>query len=118
MDVCNETFDNLNDLKKHIESDHYGVSHKSIKCEKCDKSFNSIHNLKRHVETVHEGLKKYKCDQCDKLFGHGNHLKRHIKSVHENENFECSTCEEAFDSKSALNDHVIKGTYIKLGTKI
>ena len=50
LEICNKTFDNLIDLKKHIESDHYGLSHK---CNYCEKSCNSVKDLKSHINKKH-----------------------------------------------------------------
>ena len=47
--LCNETFDDPCKLKKHVESDHFGISHK---CHYCPKSYDSVKSLKYHIKAV------------------------------------------------------------------
>ena len=62
-DSCGKAFSVSGDLKKHINSVHYGH-----KCDSCGKSFSQAAHLKTHIKLVHQNQRNHKCDSCGKTY--------------------------------------------------
>lgn len=56
---CNRGYCSLFNLKRHVESSHYGV--KKFKCSICGRMLSSKQNLVDH-QNIHTGAKPYKCE--------------------------------------------------------
>ena len=80
-DLCEVTFSNSSNLKRHVVSVH--DKKKSFECDICEVSFSHKSLLKKHVASVHEKNKQFKCEICEKPFSKKGLVKRHISSVHE-----------------------------------
>jgi uncharacterized C2H2 Zn-finger protein len=65
-DHCEKVFTRRADLKRHIQSLHFGE--KSFTCDQCDKSFATKDKLNRHKK-IHGKEKVYECARCHKKFG-------------------------------------------------
>ena len=61
---CDEEFENITYLKKHMDKKHPGET-PEFKCTYCLKVFKFRSLLKIHVEQVHEKKKPFQCDKCD-----------------------------------------------------
>ena len=78
---CPATFNQRQNMKKHISSVHEGK--RPYSCDFCGASLSSKWNLNSHISAVHEGNKPYTCDQCDYSTSYKQDLRRHIDSIHE-----------------------------------
>ena len=79
--ICDFSFHQSGDLKRHIATVHEGK--KPFKCSICDSSFTRSGSLKTHISTVHERQKSFKYSICDASFGLSGNPNTHIKTVHE-----------------------------------
>ena len=61
---CQKIFQGLNDLRRHITTQH--LKFKGYKCPTCYKKFGLKHALQRHTKNVHEGVKDHICGVCAK----------------------------------------------------
>ena len=102
---CNETFDDPIKLKKHIECDHFGISHK---CHYCPKSYDSVKSLKYHIKAKHEGVNNYQCKDCNKGFAYRYAYNKHIKTVHSGIVHECNLCKRTYKDLHNLKKHKAK----------
>merc|ERR1712008_505529 len=75
--ICDASFTENGNMKKHIKSVHEG---QKFKCSICDSSFTQSGDLKRHIATVHE--KSFHCSICDASFARRETLKKHISELH------------------------------------
>ena len=112
---CNETFNKFDNLKKHIERDHYGLIHN---CNYCEKTFNSLISLKIHVNHKHSHTVQHqKSDVSDEMLqdsldSSSNEITEisEIPAIPEPqieiELNTCQLCSEIFNSKQKLNEHI------------
>ena len=64
--------------------------------------FPQTHKLKTHIHTIHIVHKDYKCESCGRLFSQAITLNLHKKINH---NW-CRYCDEEFDSKLEVTEHI------------
>ena len=115
-ETCENTFSQVNDLNRHINTVHVGK--KDYKCNYCEKTFSFRQTLNNHIYTIHEGHNKdYNCDECGKTFSQEGHLKSHMirvnKEGHKYDSYSkyvCDICEQSFIQTNArqLKRHLAK----------
>lgn len=128
---CNKTFTWLKSLTVHLRT-HTNV--KPYKCELCDRSFVRSDYLKYHIIKSHETTEQvFTCTACSGVFATNRGLLRHIRTEHygnadrkenystnpdypseneshgevdENGKFACTYCDECYDSRDPLVQHI------------
>ena len=93
-----------NDLKRHKESKHEGVTYP---CTQCDYVGTWRHCLTRHIKKFHENL-VYPCKHCDYTSTCLSTFKIHVETKHLGVRYHCGICESNFASKSARASHRMK----------
>ncbi|XP_007904889.1 histone H4 transcription factor [Callorhinchus milii] len=83
-DFCENSFKNLYDLRKHIET-HSDEPTYHCSSEGCEFTARTVQTLKQHYRKVHEGETKprYKCHICDKCFAWAYTLTMHLRRSHQ-----------------------------------
>ena len=108
---CGKTFENSNELRSHLQTDHNLYNYK---CNYCNQSFNYEAALKRHVGREHGIIQKAKianapeevCKDCGKCFSQKYNFDRHRVVVHQQVLvFKCVKCNEGFSNKTSLVIH-------------
>lgn len=111
-DVCNKTFPEMRNLKRHKQFVHDVDNINYLPCEYCNKLFKRTESLRCHLKNFH--LRKadnlfalgFQCEICNKKFNSKSSLWNHKRNVHVNYNFSCHLCERKFKNKLTLNCHV------------
>ena len=126
---CQEDWNSMDDLKKHLAENHPGVqgelkikvSHgiTTIKFVKNlaetnlaeaplhsssvhgGSGLNSQYEYKRHMYNVHEKNKPFQCISCPTRFAFKNDLERHFAEAHEGEEIDCQDT----NNENNLNGH-------------
>ena len=132
---CGATFPHPSGLKKHTQKqhaakqvfrcsmchyetklEHYYKKHvkkhdasKDMKCEDCNESFLDKATYRKHRKSVHNEDKAIICAACKAAFDSRSDYYNHMNRTHENgeKQFQCPTCEKAFNNNCALQDHVL-----------
>ncbi|XP_072369281.1 histone H4 transcription factor-like isoform X1 [Scyliorhinus torazame] len=83
-DFCENSFKNLYDLRKHIET-HNDEPTCRCSSDGCNFSARSVQTLKQHHRRIHEGETKprYKCHICAKCFSWAYTLTVHLRKMHQ-----------------------------------
>ncbi|GCB61109.1 hypothetical protein scyTo_0011254, partial [Scyliorhinus torazame] len=83
-DFCENSFKNLYDLRKHIET-HNDEPTCRCSSDGCNFSARSVQTLKQHHRRIHEGETKprYKCHICAKCFSWAYTLTMHLRKMHQ-----------------------------------
>ena len=132
---CVLFYDNLTQIKGHVDDCHRNNSSGTIEpiripCSECNMSFIQRHNLMRHIEVVHNGKRLYVCKSCPKKFQTIADRKKHEKSQHQDlstaedtpravtstttgqksssASHKCIKCSELFSSYAELRKHVTR----------
>lgn len=123
---CDESFSNLDGLKKHQNEmhktvefkcktcpkvfpnrsrlrNHFMVSHIRVPCQICKKEI-SVYRLDSHIKDSHSNV-TYECDLCDKNYYRKSTLGRHMRIKHLNGNHPCDSCSMKFTVLAALRKH-------------
>ena len=107
--LCDKTFSNKPQLKRHYASVHEGQ--KPYTCALCQDGFNTVKNLKEHMEMVHDGAKPHKhisrlhdekIENISQLVG----MKQKIKNGHSFKPHPCPHCEKHFTRTDNLATHI------------
>lgn len=116
-DLCDKTFTQTGDLRKHRKSVHEGI--RPYACQRCNKSFAYSNDLKKHQYT-HTGERPYACDLCKSSFTQLTNLKNHKRVIHEgirltkshatgsddnSKPFQCDICGKSFKRASYCEKH-------------
>ncbi|KAL7306988.1 hypothetical protein TKK_0000738 [Trichogramma kaykai] len=109
-DLCNKSFANQRNLKRHMLT-HTRI--KSYTCDLCDKSFTRKPDRTRHMFT-HTGIKPYTCDLCNKSFADQRNLKRHMLTHTRIKSYTCDLCDKSYSCKYERYRHMLKCTGKKL----
>ncbi|XP_062559736.1 zinc finger protein Xfin-like [Armigeres subalbatus] len=128
---CNKTFTWFKSLTVHLRTH---TNEKPYKCELCDRSFVRSDYLKYHIIKSHETTEQvFTCTACSGVFATNRGLLRHIRTEHngsvdrrenftnaehpsdseshggeidENGKFACTYCDEFYDARDPLIDHM------------
>ena len=65
-DVCKKTFNQKQNLEKHINNVHEVI--KDYNCSFCMKRFSRHEHLQKHVKYMHSKMKKIQCVICNDRF--------------------------------------------------
>ena len=105
---CKQKFNDLNRLKKHLETYHPSLDEK-YKCKICNKEFVKQKELKWHHLNEHD-LPEFrsKCVICGKVFSSRYYLKYHLRMHTEEKPYKCHhvNCQKLFSHKPSLNYHL------------
>lgn len=96
--VCNQSFESVEMLTEHNETQHNAVT-----CPTCYKPFISRSNLERHIR-LHTGHRPHLCTVCPKSFTRRDHLASHTARQHA---FHCHSCVKSFTDRSTLASHFL-----------
>jgi len=110
---CTKTFNEGYELRRHMETVHWGIKSYVCPYEGCGKRFGQIGHLTRHKET-HSEDNKYKCNfDCSFSTNHNSVLVRHLKKDHKIEAMidrtyvcEYEGCGEKFGRLRQLTTHI------------
>ena len=125
-DICNETFDGYDTLRKHFKKSHpkddryIAASNQKQTCEICGKVLSNPQRLKQHMMTAH-GLGEVlpeqcvrECSKCHNKFQTANEMNDHFRttcldSVSENKiDFKCKFCDVRWISHLSLELHLME----------
>ena len=101
-DICSKSFNNKNNLKRHIINAHNELTHQ---CEFCEQRYYKPSDLRKHTKRVHEQIRNHKCDTCTKAFTSKKDLMVHIDSVHKGLKHTCELCGNDFSGFASLINH-------------
>lgn len=99
-DLCNHSFSQTSELKRHKDIVHKRVCTHS--CKVCDKRFENPAILTRHMFT-HTGVRSNRSDFRDKTFSQMYSTNIHKQSYHQNNT--CKVCGSRFDKSFELRRH-------------
>lgn len=111
--ICRSVLPNLLEMKGHMKCHSLQPSGEAdklmLKCFACDKEFIKEVQLRNHTRLIHgvDSADGYKCGKCDKVFFMRHKYQAHIKHHQFMEkprvridNFKCTFCDRAFQTKS------------------
>ena len=104
---CNSTFDKLDNLKFHMDTEHFTMKQEDQngKERKAPTNGSAVSNKQRNKST--EEHQKYQCDLCHhKIYGSREGLKNHKKIVHNGERYSCIKCPKVYTRLFLLKTHV------------
>lgn len=99
--ICNESFNHILQLKRHI------VEHcidGKYTCPFCSKIFTKYSVIRKHIRAFHCEKKHY-CTECTKVFPTVDKLKMHLLRHSDHREFLCADCGKQFKRKDKLNEH-------------
>ena len=129
---CEETFKSKFDLKRHEQTQHFGLK---FDCSCCGMQFSREDNLRQHIRRIHKIIPESKkesthhlqCDDCRVTFFKKSHLESHLKitkkqcdlcsinfctfrqvqqhKLKQHSNFSCEHCKKSFPDKANLMRH-------------
>ena len=105
---CDKVFSSLPTQKRHICNVH--ERKRVYCCSICGKEFSKSDRCKQHIKGVHLGepVRVHKCNICCETFKTKQFLGKH-KLTHKNEKpFECSCCNQQFESKEDLRHDMLE----------
>ena len=112
-DLCNKSFTQAGNLKRHKRIVHEG--RKGYECDICKKTYREVQSLKVHIKCVHEGIREYQCAFCDKLCSTKSSLKTHVINNHatvpikkRDTKIACRICGIVFCHRPDFNDQAIQ----------
>ena len=133
--VCDKSFDELSNFRRHVKNHPSGKPFKCIKCGICcgtTTSLNSHALLKHYISThhvcaicgkhsvsashlkkhmlVHSDDKAHPCSLCQKRYKTLFTLKEHIRRIHEGVKYKCETCDKYYSAATLLRKHQLTHT--------
>lgn len=108
--LCSSTFNSLEDIAAHLQSDNDGCKDsqnklKVYKCSQCDARFRKSEKLTLHLLT--ENHNKI-CIHCNKTFASDKRLRLHLQIHRTLKPFQCNICNSSFHMKKYLSTHMLK----------
>ena len=109
-DICDETFENADQLSSHISKEH----EETYRCAICVKIFSNAEILQGHLREAFYLINE-KCNFCDKTFVSSCEKTVHMKECPKkctnivkprHKPFGCGHCDKIFDSANQLAHHV------------
>ncbi|XP_056155725.1 zinc finger protein 436-like [Lampris incognitus] len=126
-DVCEQTFGNAPQLRRHQKVVH-GLKSQTSKrfvCDVCGKVMKCKASLSRHA-FIHTGQKPFACHLCDLRLNRLTNLQQHLKRMHPNgmsrvekphrrdcQSWLCEVCGKAFECRSRFKSHSIIHSGVK-----
>ncbi|ELT90526.1 hypothetical protein CAPTEDRAFT_64574, partial [Capitella teleta] len=109
-ELCQKAFKTKTHLKNHYETHNPSDTYKCEEEGCCSEVFQRKSHLQRH-EISHTGEKKFRCEwpECGRLFGHADNLQKHYRSHTHEKPYKCELCENAYNQRSGLKYHMLKG---------
>ncbi|XP_034838292.1 zinc finger protein 728-like isoform X2 [Maniola hyperantus] len=101
--ICSNVFRYFSSLLRHINSEH---SNNNKICDYCGRSFKNVANLNVHITYAHTGA--CECEVCGVKYKNQWCLGRHKAKSHNAKDFQCSKCDERFQSQYHKQKHMIK----------
>ena len=91
--VCERDFESKENLKSHMEKEHYSD------CHICGKQFKTSTDLKTHLQEC----KIYTCGECNDIYYEQGNLNDHIEKKHKNK---CNICKQNLTTQDKLQEHI------------
>lgn len=127
VELKEESDDQGNDLRDRSDSELENVDKNKTtsvlyKCKRCEQRFEQRFHLTKHNKLVHHSEKPYECLICDKAFKSTSHLNRHERAhltqlKNSSDSFVCYHCNNEFDNKISLSQHVRRDHKFRQGSK-
>jgi len=107
-DICNKSFSNHSNLRKHKKSHFKQETKKSkaIRCDICDLGVRDNYQLKLHMRK-HSNQRNFKCEVCLFSFTREGDLNRHKEACLGIIKNHCTSCSTVFKNKCSYNEHVL-----------
>ena len=105
--ICSKVFSVSSNLKRHMRRIHEteNTVRKSNSCNLCEYKCRDKYQLKVHMRS-HTKERPYSCSLCNFKSSKKEDCKRHMSTC-KGPKFKCVNCQEAFKSRSAVNEHHI-----------
>lgn len=115
---CNERFNNLLSLNRHLTSHQIIVMEEPRKyvCDVCGKGFKSRGVLRGHK--YYHAEKKFVCHLCPKSYYRQTTLTLHLKAHRKQLDVICEVCGKGFVQQAKLREHMEKHTDVKVSCNI
>ena len=130
--ICKSIYENLNDLKKHVDEVHLNPTTSKF-CQRCNTIFQSAEDLKEHasscskvrrkmwkkrsnsrpkrvkkgkktIEKLKFSISQHKCNLCSKVFNGEEFLQKHVEISHKG--VQCEHCNKSFYKFDYLRLHL------------
>ncbi|XP_054727430.1 zinc finger protein ZFP2-like [Anastrepha obliqua] len=104
-DICPSSFSIANNLRRHQRT-HDLNRERNFSCSECGRKFFTEDVYKTHIK-IHLSTRqaKFRCTQCDKVFMHKGSLTLHLQK-HTGPKNECSVCMKRYVRKVDLEVHM------------
>ena len=104
--LCGDLFWSIAERTVHIAENHKEASEQLEKCQVCGHISPNRHALRRHFQRMHpsEPLLEnidYKCEECQQVFQQKIQLTNHVKAEHcpKSVTYQCTSCPRQFTNK-------------------
>lgn len=118
--ICEKKTITMGNMKDHFRIHHSGQelnvikpsTHKAaevpdnLRCEDCDFTFSSAESYKSHKKRMHSG--SYKCSKCEEQFETKTNLRQHLAIGHVDVLYKCRFCDYITGDDRKLRNHKIK----------
>ncbi|XP_066254689.1 zinc finger protein 699-like isoform X3 [Euwallacea similis] len=120
--VCEKEYVSAYHLQKHINTKHKELN--QFVCGECGMSYTSQQDIQLHISQLHGTFNdnQIACNFCEAdsdyakyFFTQASSLEKHLRSCHSNQilstepgEFECQKCPRNFETKDALQNHIIQ----------
>ena len=104
-DLCDKTFRQVNNFKKHYQEAH--DMSKKTECESCGKIFKQPSFLRMHLRMAFgKTFADMKCEFCNRLFLQACSYGIHVRNCNKKPIFPCNHCDKQFSKESYLKTHL------------